>query len=82
MVSNRLYELGVKNIADLREQYLSKQLQTDFDRLKYGLTYFEDLTFKRIDRDECNYIFDLIKTIVLENVSKECTFELVGGFKR
>ena len=82
MVSSRLYELGVKNIADLREKYLSKQLETDFDRLKYGLTYFEDLTVKRIDRDECNYIFDLIKTLVLENVSKECTFELVGGFKR
>ena len=77
VVSNRLYELGIKDINDLREQYLSKKLQTDLDRLKYGLTYFEDLTIQHIDRDECNFIFSTIKSLIHEKINNLKIFQVL-----
>jgi uncharacterized lipoprotein YehR (DUF1307 family) len=76
--------LGFRTLEDLRKNHdkLSKKVQNDLERLKYGLTYYDDLTSKRITIDECNFIFSTIKELILENVNKDCIIELMGGFKR
>lgn len=79
-----MYELGFRTLDDLRKNHdnLSKKVQNDLERLKYGLTYYDDLTIKKITIDECDFIFSTIKNLILEHVSSECIIELMGGFKR
>ncbi len=52
--ANRMYESGFRTIESLRSNHenLSKKLHTDLVRLKYGLTYYDDLSVKKIDREE------------------------------
>jgi hypothetical protein len=84
IVSNRLFELGITSLDDLRAQNenVSKKLHSDIERLKFGLTYFEDLSVKKITKQECDLIFETIKNLILENVNNKCFIELMGGFKR
>ena len=51
------------------------------EKLKYGLTFYNDLN-KQVDKAESDLIFNIIKQNVIENVCKECQFELMGGFRR
>ena len=60
---------------------LSKKVQCDFDRLKVGLAYHEDLVEKPITYEESQVIFDQLKRFILE-VNSECLVELMGGFRR
>jgi hypothetical protein len=77
----KLYNLGFRNIQMLRENNIETQ-NNDFERLKFGLTYFEDLNENKITRDECFSIFENLKSIILNEVDKQCVIELVGGFRR
>ena len=61
---------------------MSNKIQSDFERFKYGLTYFEDLNDNKITIEECHSIFEILKNIIWDEVNKDCIIELVGGFKR
>lgn len=76
--------MGFRTIQELRCQHkiLSKRVQSDFERFKYGLAYYEDLTEEKIAREEANFIFEKLKSLILENVGNECLTELMGGFRR
>ena len=60
---------------------LSKKVQCDFDRLKVGLAYHEDLVDNPITYEESMVIFDQLKRVILE-ANSECLVELMGGFRR
>jgi len=60
---------------------LSKKVQCDFDRLKVGLAYHEELVENPITYEESLFIFDQLRRFILE-VNSECLVELVGGFRR
>ncbi len=80
-----LYFKGFRTIQSLRENYhenLTKKLKSDLDRIKYGLTYYDDLAIRRINQSECKYIFEFIKDLILTNIDKDCIIELTGGFRR
>lgn len=65
----------------MRSDQLSKGVQSDLERMKYGLAYFDDLN-QPISYDDGQTIFESIKDLVLNEVNNECQIELMGGFKR
>ena len=55
-------------------------IHSEYERLKYGLAYFEDLITPLNFSDAIN-IFEIIKKVIL-NVDVNCVIEIVGGFRR
>lgn len=84
VASNKLYEMGLRSVESLRANFdaLSKKLHVDHERLRYGLTYYDDLSLKKITIEECKFIFEDLKNLILENVDSKCQIELMGGFRR
>jgi hypothetical protein len=80
--ANRFYELGYRSIQEIRDNrsVLSEKAGISFDRIKYGIAYYADLS-ERVTTDEANRIFETIKRIVLD-VNDEFIVTLVGGFRR
>lgn len=76
--------MGYIDIQNLREncEELNKKIHGDFERFKYGLTYYDDLTNNKISKDEAFCIFETIKNLILEDVDSNCQIELMGGFRR
>ena len=77
-------KLGYKNVQSLRRDYseLSLKLHGEVERLKYGITYFNDLTINKINLDESKNFFEMLKDIILTEIDQQCHVELVGGFRR
>jgi hypothetical protein len=82
MVSNRLFDSGLRSIESLRENFESLSIYGDHERFRYGLTYHDDLTSQPILKDECDNIFETLKRLILEHVNDKCLIELTGGFRR
>ena len=84
VASNKLYDLGVRTVEALREHFDSiiKNIHADHERLRYGLTYQQDLADKPVTKDECHFIFNLLKRIIQDKICSECIVELTGGFRR
>ena len=82
--SDLFFKLGYKTVNSLRENYSEPSLNIhgDIERLKYGLTYYDDLSVKHITLDESKFLFDLLKDLILSEIDKECHVELMGGFRR
>jgi len=77
-------KLGYKNVQSLRYHYaaINSKLHGEVERLKYGITYFNDLTINKITLDESKNLFEMLKDIILNEIDQQCHVELVGGFRR
>lgn len=89
-VAERLWELGMRTIDDLRkhkdDMYLFKgskkerRLLTDVQQI--GLKYYEDLK-ERVPRKNIKIIYLLIKVLVYQNFGKEnIEMKAVGSYRR
>jgi DNA polymerase/3'-5' exonuclease PolX len=75
--ANKLYKKGIKNIEDLR---INQNLLTPNQIV--GLKYYEDI-LKRIPRDECTEVLNIIKFELFKILPEEKTnIELCGSFRR
>jgi hypothetical protein len=74
--------MGFTNIESIRDGHsnLLDKADIGLDRLKYGITYYEDLA-EPVTSDEAHQIFEMIKKHVL-NINQDFIVSLVGGFRR
>lgn len=80
-IANRLYENGYRSIDELRRDINDVlKYDHDYERFKYGLTYYEDLVMP-IMANEASDIFNLIKNLILK-IDNKCIVDMVGGFRR
>ncbi len=69
-------------MKSLQEGHKNLNIHSEIERIKYGLTYYDDLTINRISLDESQLIFDSMKNLILNEIDKDCLIELMGGFRR